>query len=53
MTEGKETFEVTARELSGEARERAWNLVVERFPMYATYQRKTSRQIPVFALKRR
>ena len=53
VTEGKETFEVTARELSGEARERAWNLVVERFPMYATYQRKTSRQIPVFALKRR
>ena len=28
-------------------------LAVKRFPTYATYQRKTSRQIPVFALKRR
>ena len=50
---GKESFEVTAHELTGGARERAWELVVERFPMYATYQRKTTRQIPVFALKRR
>ena len=53
VTIGKETFEVMAHELSGEARDRAWALVVERFPMYATYQRKTTRQIPVFALKRR
>jgi F420H(2)-dependent quinone reductase len=53
VTTGKETFEVTAHELSGKTRERAWELVVERFPMYATYQRKTTRQIPVFALKRR
>ena len=53
MTKGKETFEVTAQELSGKARERAWELAVERFPMYATYQRKTTRLIPVFALKRR
>ena len=43
---------MTAHELSGAARG-AWELVVERFPMYATYQRKTTRQIPVFALKRR
>ena len=53
VTMGKETFEVTAREVSGAARGPAWELVVERFPMYATYQRKTTRQIPVFALKRR
>lgn len=53
VTKGKATYEVTAHELSGKARERAWGLVVERFPMYATYQRKTTRQIPVFALKRR
>jgi deazaflavin-dependent oxidoreductase (nitroreductase family) len=53
VTRGKEAFEVTAHELSGAARERAWELVVERFSMYATYQRKTTRQIPVFALKRR
>ena len=53
VTKGKETFDVTARELSGKARDRAWDLVVERFPMYATYQRETTRQIPVFALKPR
>ena len=53
VTKGKETFEVTAHELSASARERAWELAVKRFPMYATYQRKTTRQIPVFALKRR
>ena len=53
VTTGKESFEVTGHELSGAARERAWALVVERFPMYATYQRKTTRRIPVFALKRR
>jgi deazaflavin-dependent oxidoreductase (nitroreductase family) len=50
---GKQMIEITAHELYGDARERAWALVVERFPMYATYQRKTTRQIPVFALKRR
>jgi F420H(2)-dependent quinone reductase len=50
---GKETFDVVARELDGRARERAWDLVVERFPMYASYQRKTERRIPLFALKRR
>ena len=53
VTRSKETFDVKAHELSGKARERAWDLVVERFPMYATYQRKTTPQIPVFALKRR
>jgi deazaflavin-dependent oxidoreductase (nitroreductase family) len=53
LTKGKETFEVTAHELSGNAREGAWKLVVDRFSMYATYQQKTTRQIPVFALKRR
>ena len=53
VTRGKDALEVTANELSGVARERAWRLVVERFPMYGTYQRKTTRQIPVFALKPR
>ena len=53
VTKGRDTFGVTAHELSADTRERAWELVVERFPMYATYQRKTTRTIPVFALKRR
>jgi deazaflavin-dependent oxidoreductase (nitroreductase family) len=53
LKHGKETFDVVARELDGRTRERAWDLVVERFPMYASYQRKTERRIPLFALKRR
>ena len=50
---GKERFDVVASELDGRARDRAWNLVVERFPLYASYQRKAERRIPLFALKRR
>ena len=53
VAKGKETLDVTAHELTGNARDRAWYIVVERFPMYASYQRKTTRRIPVFALKRR
>src|SRR5262245_40616975 len=53
VTNGKDAFDVTAHELTGEQRDRAWEIVVERFPTYATYQRKTTRQIPLFALRRR
>jgi deazaflavin-dependent oxidoreductase (nitroreductase family) len=50
---GKETFPVRARLLSGEERERAFARAVEVFPNYAEYQKKTTRQIPVFLLERR
>lgn len=50
---GKDRFEVRAHELEGRARERAWELVVDRFPLYASYQRKTERRLPLFALRRR
>ena len=53
VTHGKDTTDVVARELDGRERERAWDLVVDRFPMYATYQRKTTRRIPLFALRAR
>jgi deazaflavin-dependent oxidoreductase (nitroreductase family) len=49
----KERFEVEARELDGDERQRAWDLVVDRFPQYAAYQRTTTRRIPLFALRRR
>ena len=49
---GKESFDVKARELDGRERDRAWDLVVDRFPLYATYQRKTERRVPLFALQR-
>ena len=53
VNHGKESFEVSARELDGRERELAWDLVVDRFPLYASYQRKTERRIPLFALRRR
>jgi F420H(2)-dependent quinone reductase len=42
---------VRAREVDGEERDRLWGLVVAGFPMYAAYQRKTERQIPLFVLE--
>jgi deazaflavin-dependent oxidoreductase (nitroreductase family) len=53
VTKGKDAFDVTAHELTGKKRDRAWEIVVERFPTYATYQRRTTRRIPLFALRRR
>ena len=31
--------------------ERLWQLVTEAFPLYATYQRRTSRTLPLFVLE--
>jgi F420H(2)-dependent quinone reductase len=42
---------VRAREVEDAERDRLWSLVVKGFPMYATYQRKTKRQIPLFVLE--
>lgn len=42
---------VRAREVDGDERERLWKLVVEGFPLYASYQRKTKRTIPLFVLE--
>lgn len=49
---GTETIEMTAREVTdaGE-RDRLWPFVVEQFPLYATYQRRTKRLIPLFVLE--
>lgn len=48
---GRELHEVRAREVeAGTERDRLWRLVCEAFPMYASYQRKTKRTIPLFVL---
>jgi deazaflavin-dependent oxidoreductase (nitroreductase family) len=48
---GKRTWDVDASEVpDGAGRDRLWKMVVERFPLYATYQRRTQRQIPLFRL---
>ena len=48
---GRAEVRVRAHEASGEERARLWQLVCEAFPLYATYQRRTRRQIPVFVLE--
>lgn len=47
---GREAREVRAHEVAGPERDRLWRLVCEGFPLYATYQRKTTRTIPLFVL---
>lgn len=42
---------VVAHEVDGPERERLWALVCEAFPWYTTYQRKTTRRIPLFVLE--
>jgi deazaflavin-dependent oxidoreductase (nitroreductase family) len=51
VTAGKRTWEVDAAEVpEGAERDRLWTLVVERFRLYDTYQRRTKRLIPLFIL---
>lgn len=47
---GKQTHDVMAREADGTERDRLWQLVTAEFPLYATYQRRTRRTIPLFTL---
>jgi F420H(2)-dependent quinone reductase len=49
---GADAWETRAREIGGDERQRLWALVCEAFPLYATYQRRTARQIPLFVLER-
>ncbi len=42
---------VTAQELAGEARSKAWQEVVSSAPSYAHYQTRTSREIPLMLLR--
>ena len=48
---GKEHHHVRARDAEGDERERLWAQMVEVYADYATYQTKTSRQIPVVVLE--
>lgn len=50
---GRDERAVTAREvgLDDDDRARLWDLVVAAFPMYATFQRRTKRMIPLFVLE--
>jgi deazaflavin-dependent oxidoreductase (nitroreductase family) len=51
IQDGQAHRAVTAREATGKERDRLWRLVCEAFPLYATYQRRTSRTLPLFVLE--
>ncbi len=48
---GGKVISVNAENLTGEAREQAWQRVVAAAPSYANYQKRTTRQIPVVLLR--
>ena len=47
---GREERSVRAIEVEGLERDRLWELVCAEFPLYATFQRRTKRTIPLFVL---
>lgn len=47
---GRDTVAVTAREVTGEQRDRLFGEQAERSPQFAEYQQKTDRLIPVVVL---
>jgi F420H(2)-dependent quinone reductase len=51
MRIGRDARDVRAQEVAGPERDRLWTLVTGAFPLYASYQRKTERVIPLFVLE--
>lgn len=49
---GTDAYEVTARELPDDERDATYPKIVEKAPVFAEYQAKTSRAIPLFELVR-
>ena len=49
---GSERFRVRAAVTAGEERQRLFNCQAEQMPIFAEYQQKTTRQIPVLVLTR-
>lgn len=45
-------FEARARTATSEEKPDLWRMMIERWPAYAEYQRKTAREIPVVVLER-
>ena len=52
IQDGADPFEVRVRELSGAERDEWWQRAIAAYPPYADYQKRTSRQIPVFLATR-
>ena len=52
LQDGAEKHTYTARMVTGAERDIWWQLAVDTWNTYATYQEKTDREIPVFVLER-
>jgi len=52
LRDGPDSWDMTAREISGEEKAAWWERCVAAYPDYAEYQKKTEREIPVFLLER-
>jgi deazaflavin-dependent oxidoreductase (nitroreductase family) len=52
LQDGAEKHDYLAREVHGEEKAIWWERAVATWPDYAKYQKKTSREIPVFVLER-
>ncbi len=52
LQDGPSKWDMTAREVTGEEKAEWWKRAVEAYPPYEDYQKKTSREIPVFVLER-
>ena len=50
---GTQKFDVTAEVLTGEERDRVWARNVRERPTFGEYEKRTTRKIPVIALKRK
>ncbi|MFB9907600.1 nitroreductase family deazaflavin-dependent oxidoreductase [Allokutzneria oryzae] len=51
LQDGPVRKDYVAREVTGEEKAQWWDRAVAAFPDYADYQRKTTREIPVFVLE--
>jgi deazaflavin-dependent oxidoreductase (nitroreductase family) len=51
VKQGREVREFRASEVDGPERDRLWAVVTAAFPLYASYQRKATRRIPLFVLE--
>lgn len=52
LQDGPVKQDMTAREVTGDEKAVWWERAVAAYPDYAEYQKKTTRQIPVFVLER-
>ena len=53
IQDGAEPFDVSVRQVSGEERAQWWERAVAAYPPYAEYQKRTTREIPVFIASRK